>query len=79
METGIVVALISGAGTLIGSLGGIFMSARLTAYRLKKLEEKVDKHNGLIERMYKIEEHAAVLDEKICVANHRISDLEKGE
>lgn len=50
----------------------------LMEYRLKELEKKVDKHNNLIERTYKLEEHATVVDEKIRVANHRIEDLEKG-
>lgn len=26
------------------------------AYRLEKLEEKVDKHNSVVERMYRLEE-----------------------
>lgn len=49
----------------------------LIEYRLKKLEEKVDKHNSVIERTYKLEELTALQEEKIKVANHRIDDLEK--
>ena len=49
----------------------------LVTYRLEQLEKKVDKHNNLIERTYKLEESHAVMDEQIKVANHRISDLEK--
>lgn len=49
----------------------------LLEYRLKKLEEKVDKHNGVIERTYKLEQDNAVIAEQIKVANHRIEDLEK--
>ena len=49
----------------------------LVTYRLEQLEKKVDKHNDLIERTYKLEESHAVMDEQIKVANHRISDLEK--
>lgn len=49
----------------------------LVTYRLEQLEKKVDKHNNLIERTYKLEEAHAVMDEQIKVANHRISDLEK--
>lgn len=33
--------------------------------RLKTLEEKVDKHNNLVERTYRLEERTAVQDEKI--------------
>ena len=49
----------------------------LIEYRLKKLEEKVDKHNNVIDRTYKLEELTALQEEKIKVANHRIDDLEK--
>lgn len=45
MPTEMVVALISCAGTVIGSFFGVLASSRLTTYRIKKLEEKVDKHN----------------------------------
>ncbi len=45
-------------------------------YKLSELTKRVDKHNNVIERTYRLEEQAAVLDEKIKVANHRIEDLE---
>ena len=48
----------------------------LTIYRIDQLEKKVEKHNSVIERVYKLEKHEAVVDEEIKVANHRISDLE---
>jgi hypothetical protein len=44
---------------------------------LQMLEEKVNKHNNLIERMFKAEENINLLDEKVKVANHRLDDLEK--
>ena len=49
----------------------------LLEYRLTQLEEKVDKHNNLVERTYKLEQQNEIQDEKIKVANHRIEDLEK--
>ena len=52
-------------------------SAKLTNYRIEQLEKKVDKHNTVIERTYKLEETQAVIQEQIKVANHRIGDLEK--
>lgn len=73
----IVVALLALAGTLAGSFLAHRKSAALMLYRLEQLEEKVDKHNKVIERTYKLEEHEALVDEKIRVANHRIDDLEK--
>ncbi len=78
MPTEILVALIGLAGSALGSIIGIVASSRLTAYRLEQLEKKVDKHNNLIERMFKVEEKTELLAEKMSVANHRISDLEKG-
>jgi len=49
----------------------------LQAQRIEQLEKKVDKHNNLIERMFKAEENINLLDEKVKVANHRLDDLEK--
>lgn len=48
----------------------------LISYRLEQLEQKVDKHNNLIERTYELERKTSVLEEKQAVANHRINDLE---
>lgn len=76
MPTEIIVALLSLLGTACGSVVGIMTSNRLTTYRIGQLEEKVDKHNQVIDRVYKIEQRNAVIDEDIKVANHRISDLE---
>ena len=74
---GIVVALIGLAGSAIGSLVGILTSSKLTQYRLEQLEKKVDVHNQVIDRVYKLEERTELQEEKIKVANHRIEDLEK--
>ena len=74
---GIVVALISLAGSAVGSLVGILTSSKLTQYRLEQLEKKVDVHNQVIDRVYKLEKSTELQEEKIKVANHRIGDLEK--
>ena len=76
MDSTVISALISGAFTLVGTLGGIFVSGKLTTYRIEQLEKKMDKHNGVIERVYKLEQRDAVFEEEIKVANHRINDLE---
>ena len=76
MENDIVVALVSFFGTMAGTLGGIITSSKLTSYRIEQLEKKVEKHNNVLERVYKLEQKEAVVDEKIAVANHRIDDLE---
>ena len=72
-----IVALISFAGTLIGTIGGIIAANKLTTYRIEQLEKKVDKHNNLIERTYQLEKASAVMQNDIKAANHRIDDLEK--
>ena len=65
MTSEVLTALFSLAGTLVGSLGGLLAVGRLTAYRLQQLEEKVNKHNNLIERVYAIEQHDAIIDVRI--------------
>lgn len=77
MTTEMIIALITLAGSAVGTLGGIVINSRMSNYRIEQLEKKVDKHNNLIERTYAIEQHNAVVDEEIKVANHRIEDLEK--
>lgn len=48
----------------------------LQQFRIEQLEKKMDKHNNLIERTYKLEQKEAILEEKVKVANHRLDDLE---
>lgn len=69
MDSTIIVALISLLGTLVGSLGGILVSSKLTAYRIEQLEKQVAEHNGYAKRM-------PVVEEQIKVINHRLTDLE---
>ena len=69
MSTEVVVALLSLVGTLIGTLGGIVVSTKLSNYRIEQLEKKVDKHNGFGEKI-------PVIQEQIKVINHRLEDLE---
>lgn len=77
MTETIIVALIAFAGTFGGSLFAHRRTTALIAYRLEQLENKVNKHNNLVERTYKLEERCEVFDEKMKVANNRIKDLEK--
>lgn len=75
MDSEVLVAVLSLAGTAAGSFAGM----RLMTYRIEQLEKRVDKHNNLIERTYKLEEATAIQAEQIKVANHRISDLEAAQ
>ena len=77
IPTDLMVALIGLLGSAAGAFVGVVTSAKLTNYRIEQLEKKVDKHNTVIERTYKLEETQAVIQEQIKVANHRIGDLEK--
>lgn len=77
MSDVVIVALISLIGTLGGTFGGILTSSKLTNYRIAQLEKKVEEHNNVVKRTYKLEEEQKVEEEKIKVINHRIDDLEK--
>ena len=77
MTDTVIVALLSLIGTLVGAYLANRKSTALVVYRLEQLENKVNKHNQVIERTYKLEEQEALLEEKVRVANHRIDDLEQ--
>lgn len=77
MDSTVIVSIVSMLGTTIGTIGGILASNRLTNYRIQQLEEKVEKHNKVIDRVNSLERHEAVIDEEIKVVNHRIGDLEE--
>ena len=68
---------------LVGSLSGTYFANRrataLIAYRLEQLEQKVAKHNSVVERTYELEKQVDIIEEKVKVANHRIDDLEQEE
>ena len=52
----IIAALITAGFAFLGGHVSNRQQAALVAYRLEKLEEKVDKHNSVVERMYRLEE-----------------------
>ena len=55
MSDVIMAALIGMVGSSIGALGGILVSSKLTNYRIEQLEKKVEKHNDVVERTFKLE------------------------
>lgn len=63
--TEIIVAALALCGTLIGSFGGVLASNKLVVWRIEQLEKKVDKHNCVIERVFKLETHQEAIDEDI--------------
>jgi hypothetical protein len=76
MSGEVVVALITLLGSAIGTIGGIFATNKMTAYRIEQLEKKVDKHNQVVERMYEVEKNISIISEEIKNVNHRIEELE---
>ena len=68
MNSTVTVSLVSLTGTLIGTFGGIMAANRLTTYRLSQLEKKVEKHNSVMERTYKLEG-------RMTEAEHDIRDI----
>ena len=76
MTEAVIVGILSLAGTLAGAYFANKKSTALLAYRLEQLEKKVDLHNNVIERTYKLEEATALQDAELKRVNHRLSDLE---
>ena len=70
MPSEIIVALLSMAGTLVGSVVSIFAANRLTTYRIQQLEEKVKKHNNFIERL-------TIVEQSTKSAHKRLDELKE--
>ena len=78
----------AGAAILVCLINNWFMDKRhsekeaatiaVISTKLEDLTKQVEKHNGVLERVYQLEADADLLDERIKVANHRIDDLERG-
>ena len=71
----IYIAVIGALGSGLGTVVGIFINTKLINYRLEKLEEKVNKHNNLIERTYELETKERLIEEKIETVHHRIDEI----
>ena len=72
MQSEVFVALLPFLGTLAGTVGGIITSAKLTNYRLRELEKKVDKHNNFAQRI-------PLLEERVKTHEQRITTIERNE
>ena len=72
----LLISLISVLGSALGTFAGIMINSKLINFRIEQLEKKVDKHNKVIDRVYNLEKHTAVMDEELKVTNHRLTDLE---
>ena len=76
MTDSIIVALITGVFALLGTYLANRKAASLIEYRLSELEKKVDKHNNVIERTYKLEERTELQEAEIKRHNERLKSLE---
>lgn len=68
MSEALLIALVSFAGTALGTLGGILTSSKLTNYRIEQLEIKVDKHNNFALRLPVMQQQIKDIDQRLmCV------------
>lgn len=51
MSSEILIALLSFAGTCLGSITAVLTANKLVNYRISELEKKVDKHNQVLDRV----------------------------
>lgn len=70
MDNTVMVALISFAGTLVGTAGGILASSKLTDFRLSQLEQKMEGYSKAVSKI-------PVIEEKIKNTDRRISKIER--
>ena len=69
--------LIGLLGSVIGSILGILANSKLISYRIEQLEKRVEAHNNLIDRTYKLEAHEQVIDEEIGNIKTEVERLER--
>ena len=84
MNDTIIVALLSLLGTATGSIVSVLTANRLTNFKIEvlqkemtELKDETKKHNQVIERTFRLEEHAAIVDYQLGVTDRRIGDLER--
>ena len=66
MSEPVLVAILSLVGTLVGTLGGILVSNKLVLFRIEQLEKKVEKHNSVVERTFKLEGEMKEVQHEVC-------------
>ena len=66
MHVEFITGVFSLIASLVGTFGGIITSTKLTNYQINELKKQVDKHNSVIERTFKLEEHNKYIDKRIA-------------
>lgn len=69
----IIVAVITVIGVIISNYYSNNSTRKLILYRIDQLEHKVNKHNNLIDRVYKLEDRENIIETKVerLVKNER--------
>ena len=77
MHFEVLTGIFSLIASLVGTFGGIVTSTKLTNYQINELKKRVDKHNNVIERTFKLEEHSKYIDERIARLESEVENHEK--
>ena len=75
----IIVALITGGLAFLGTLISSMIANSKTLYRIEQLEKAQNKHNSLIERMYKVEKSIEVDEERLKYIEEDVEELKDGK
>lgn len=78
MSETVLVGLMSLVGTLAGTFGGIWVTQKLTVYRVDKLEETVNKMDSRLQEHEKLITDTAVQEERIKHLEHDVKLIKKG-
>ena len=76
MTESIIVALIAAVGGLLGTYFANKKTTALVAYRLDKIEEKLDKHNHFDDRISACETDDALHEQELKRVNERLKLVE---
>lgn len=76
MDPTVIASMVSLVGTLVGTFSGIYASSKLTIYRIEQLEKKVDRFSSIEEKLFELEKHNAVQDERTETIAENIRKVE---
>lgn len=76
MNEEIIVALIGALPTIIVAIVSIVSNNQIVKVKIEELEKKVDKHNNIIERTYKMESDVKTAFNRLDEEKLRIERLE---
>ena len=83
MGENLLIARVTGGVTLAVCLINNFLqqsrTRALLEYKLSELTQRVNKHNDLVERTYRLEEQMSLADERIRELTRRLDKLEGKE